>query len=78
MVPAGPVAPSHEQYAGSLNPGYCIQPWEEESFVCDELVKRLWSGDSDHLPEPGFCTTALRYAVRARGNGTSGAASHAN
>jgi type VI secretion system secreted protein VgrG len=59
--------------------GYRMQPWEEDSFVCDELVKRLWSGDPDSLlPEPGFCTTALRYAVQARGNGASGAASHAN
>jgi hypothetical protein len=59
--------------------GYRMQPWEEDSFVCDELVKRLWSGDPGNLlPEPGFCTTALRYAIQARGNGASGAASHAN
>ena len=59
--------------------GYRMQPWEEDSFACDELVKRLWSGDPDNLlPEPGFCTTALRYAVQARRNGASGAASHAN
>jgi type VI secretion system secreted protein VgrG len=59
--------------------GYRMQPWEEDSFVCDELVKRLWSGDPGNLlPEPGFCTTALRYAVQARGNGTSGEARHAN
>jgi hypothetical protein len=30
------------------------------------------------LPEPGFCTTALRYAVRARGNGSQGEAGHAH
>ncbi|MCY1238825.1 hypothetical protein D9M72_515830 [compost metagenome] len=59
--------------------GYRMQPWEEDGFACDELVKRLWVGDSDnHLPEPGFCTTALRYALRGRGSGTSEAASHAN
>ena len=57
--------------------GYRMQPWEEDSFVCDELVKRLWGGDSGHLPEPGFCTTALRYAVQARGS-IPEAASHAN
>jgi len=59
--------------------GYRMQPWEEDSFVCDELVKRLWSGDPGILlPEPGFCTTALRYSLQSRGNGTSGEASHAN
>ncbi len=59
--------------------GYYMQPWEEDSFACDELVKRLCSGDPDNLlPEPGFCTTALRYAVRARRNGTPGGISHAN
>jgi type VI secretion system secreted protein VgrG len=58
--------------------GYRMQLWEEDSFACDELVKRLWGGDSGNLlPEPGFCTTALRYAIQVRGGG-KGAASHAN
>jgi type VI secretion system secreted protein VgrG len=59
--------------------GYRMQPWEEDGFICDELVKRLWSGDPGILlPEPGFCTTALRYTLQSRGNGASGEASHAH
>jgi type VI secretion system secreted protein VgrG len=59
--------------------GYRMQLWEEDSFVCDELVKRLWSGDPGILlPEPGFCTTALRYTLQSRGNGASEEASHAH
>ena len=59
--------------------GYRMQPWEEDGFVCDELVKRPWSGDPGILlPEPGYCTTALRYTLQSRGNGTSGEASHSN
>lgn len=59
--------------------GYRMQPWEEDSFVCDELVKRLWSGDPGNLlPEPGFCTTALTYAVGSRNNAAPGNASRAN
>jgi type VI secretion system secreted protein VgrG len=61
------------------SPGYRMQPWEEDSFVCDELVKRLWGGDPGILlPEPGFCTTALRYTLQSRGNGTPGEAGHAH
>lgn len=59
--------------------GYRMQPWEEDGFACDELLKRLWRGDPGSLvPEPGFCTTALRYAVQARRIGTPGADNHAH
>ncbi len=58
---------------------YRTQLWEEDSFACDELVKGLWLGDPDSLlPEPGFCTSALRYAVQVRGLGAQKADSHAH
>jgi len=50
------------------SPGYRMQPWEEDSFVRDELVKRLWvGGDAAVLPDPGFCTNNLRYAIQQSG-----------
>jgi type VI secretion system secreted protein VgrG len=53
--------------------GYRMRPWEEDSFVCDELVKRLWRGAADSLlPEPGFCTAALTHALAVRDGVTPG------
>jgi hypothetical protein len=44
-----------------------MQPWKEDSFVCDEIVKLLWrSGTDAVLPQPGFCTNTLRYAIGKR------------
>lgn len=59
--------------------GYRTRPWEEDSFACEEVVKQLWRGDvGGLLPEPGFCTNALRYALRARADGgVPGKAGHA-
>lgn len=59
--------------------GYRTQPWEEDSFACDEVVRRLWGGDhGDLLPAPGFCTKALEFAIRPRYNAAPGEAGHAN
>jgi hypothetical protein len=53
--------------------GYRIRPWEEDSFVCDELVKRLWRDAAGSLlPEPGFCTAALIHALAVRDGVTPG------
>jgi type VI secretion system secreted protein VgrG len=63
--------------AGSA--GYRMQPWEEDSFVCEEVVKRLWRGDSGNfLPTPGFCTAALEYGVKFRNSAARGETGNAN
>ncbi|MGJ7512687.1 hypothetical protein ACSFBL_35260, partial [Variovorax sp. GT1P44] len=57
--------------AGSF--GYRMRPWEEDSFVCDEVVKQLWSGNAGAgLPRPGFCTRVFDIASGSVQGSTGG------